>query len=97
MVTYFFLPFEDDMLQHFQGDFQSSRGICDADPFGDAGLFYEDFQPPLSFDLDGYQYVAIPEQSMTHTIEKKCFHLGSLQKDLQMKKQHVLDVGKSPS
>jgi hypothetical protein len=36
MVTDLFCPFEDDLSQHFQGDFQSSLGSCDADPFGDA-------------------------------------------------------------
>jgi hypothetical protein len=56
MVTDLFRPFKDDPSQHFQGDFQSSLGSCDADPFEDADLFYEDFQP-----LDEHQDVAIPE------------------------------------
>jgi hypothetical protein len=48
MVKYLFHPFKDDLLQHFQGDFQSSLRSCDADPFQDADLFYEDFQSPSS-------------------------------------------------
>jgi hypothetical protein len=67
MVTYLFHPFEDDLSQHFQGDFQSSLGSCDADPFGDADLFYEDFQPPSSSILDEHQDVAIPEESKAHS------------------------------
>jgi hypothetical protein len=52
--------------KHFQGDFQSSLGSCDADPFGDADLFYEDFQPPSSSILDEHQDVAIPRnQNLT--------------------------------
>jgi hypothetical protein len=54
MVTYLFHPFEDDLSQHTQGDLQSSFGSCDAYPFGDTYLFYENFQPPSPPDLDGY-------------------------------------------
>jgi len=43
MVTNLFLPFEDDLLQHFKGDFQSSLGRCVAHPFGDADFLYENF------------------------------------------------------
>jgi hypothetical protein len=45
MITDLFDPFEDDLSQHFQGDFQLSLRGCDAYPFKDAYLFYEDFQP----------------------------------------------------
>jgi hypothetical protein len=38
--------------------------------------------------------MTIPEQSKTHTIEKQFFHLASLRKYLQMKKQHILGMGK---
>jgi hypothetical protein len=53
--------FEDDRLQHFQDDFQSSLGTCDAYIFGDADLLYEDSQPPSSSILEEYQDVAISE------------------------------------
>jgi hypothetical protein len=67
MVTDLFIPFEDDLSQHTQSDLQSSFGSCDAYPFGDTNFFYENFQPPSPPDLDGYQHVAIPDQSKTHT------------------------------
>jgi hypothetical protein len=44
--------FEDDRSQHFQDDFQSSLGTCDAYHFGDAYLLYEDSQPPSSSILE---------------------------------------------
>jgi hypothetical protein len=48
MVTDFFIPFEDDLSDHTQSDFQLS---LDAYAFEDADLFYEDFQP-LHSDFD---------------------------------------------
>jgi hypothetical protein len=51
--------FEDDRSQHFQDDFQSSLGACDAYFFGDADLLYEDYQPPSFPILEEYQDVAI--------------------------------------
>jgi hypothetical protein len=80
IVTDLFCPFKDDLSQHFQGDFQSSLGSCDADPFGDASLFYEDFQPPSSLDLYGYQYVAIPEQSKIIPQRNNVFILGTFER-----------------
>jgi hypothetical protein len=64
MITYLF---KDDRLHHFQGDFQSSLGTCDAYPFGDADLFYEDFQPPSSLISDEHQDMVIPEKSKAHS------------------------------
>jgi hypothetical protein len=52
MVTNLFHPLKDDLSQRFQGDFWSFIGSCDADPFGDERLFYEDFQTPSSSILD---------------------------------------------
>jgi hypothetical protein len=94
MVTDLFRPFVDDLSQHTQGDLQSSFGSCDTYPFGDTDLFYENFQPLSTPDLDEYEYMAITKQSKTHTTEQQCFQLGALRKDLQMKKQHILDVAK---
>jgi hypothetical protein len=51
--------FEDDWLQHFQDDFQSSLGTCDAYIFGDVDLLYEDSHPPSSSILEEYQDMAI--------------------------------------
>jgi hypothetical protein len=87
MVTDLFHPFKDDLSQHFRGDFQSSLGSCDADPFGDADLFYEDFHPPSSSILDEHQDMAIPEESKAHSTKRKYLHLGDFYKDSQMKRQ----------
>jgi hypothetical protein len=87
MVTYLFHPFEDDLSQYTHDDFQSSLGSCDSYPFGDSDLFYEYFQPPLCSNFDGHQVMASPEQSETHTIEQKYFHLGDFCRDLQMKRK----------
>jgi hypothetical protein len=94
MVTDLFCPFEDDLSQHTQGDLQSSFGSCDAYPLGDADLFYENSQSPSPSDLDGHQYVAIPEQLKIHTTEQQYFHLGDFCKDLQVMKQHILGIQK---
>jgi hypothetical protein len=67
VIKNLFYPFQDDLLQHTQGDFQSSHGSCDAYPYGDTILFYENFHPHSSSNLDGHQDVAIPQQSKTHT------------------------------
>jgi hypothetical protein len=88
MVIDLFFPFEDDMLQHFWGDFHASLRSCGADPFGDADFFYEEFQPPSSSILYEHQDVAIPEESKDHSIKRNYFHLGDFYEDSQMKRQH---------
>jgi hypothetical protein len=71
MITYLFCPFEDDLSQHFQDDFQSSLGTCDAYIFGDADLLYEDSQPPLFSVLEEPGQAMWPSQRSTST--KKVF------------------------
>jgi hypothetical protein len=80
--------FEDDRSQHFQDDFQSSLGTCDAYLFGDADLLYEDSQPPSSSILEEYQDVAISEQSEVHSTKRKYFHIEDFYRDSQMKRPH---------
>jgi hypothetical protein len=94
MVTDLFHPFEDDLSQYTHDDSQPSLESCDEYPFGDSDLFYEDFQPPSCSDFDGHQVMASPEQSEAHTTKQKYFHLGIFGRDLQIKKQHILSVGK---
>jgi hypothetical protein len=88
MVTDLFRPFKDDLSWHFQSDFQSSLGNCDTDPFGDAKLFYEDFQPPSSSFLDEHQDMVIPEESKAHSTKRKYFHLEDFYSDSRIKRQH---------
>jgi hypothetical protein len=76
MVTYLFCPLEGDLSQHYQGDFESSLGSCDVDPFGDAKLFHEKFHPPSSSILDEHQDVSILERSKAHSTNKIIFILG---------------------
>jgi hypothetical protein len=80
--------FEDDRSQHFQDDFQSSLGTCDAYLFGDADLLYEDSQPPSSSILEEYQDVAISERSEAHSTKRKYFHIEDFYRDSQMKRSH---------
>jgi hypothetical protein len=87
MIIDLFHPFKDDLSQHFQGDFQSSLGSCDANPFGDADLFYDEFQPPSSLILDEHQDIPIPEESRAHSTKQKYFHIGDFYEDSQMKRQ----------
>jgi hypothetical protein len=63
MVTDLFHQFEDDLSQYTHDDFQSSFESCDAYPFGDSILFYEEFYPPSCSDSDGHQVVARQEKS----------------------------------
>jgi hypothetical protein len=80
--------FEDDRSQHFQDDFQSSLGTCDAYIFGDADLLYEDSQPPSSSILEEYQDMAISERSEVHSTKRKYFHIEDFYRDSQMKRPH---------
>jgi hypothetical protein len=89
MITYLFFPFKDDTSQHFQGNFRSSLRSCDADPFGDAKLFYEEFQPLFPSILDEHQDVAIPKKSKSHPTKRKYFHLEAFYSDSKMKRQHI--------
>jgi hypothetical protein len=79
MITYLLDPLESNLSQHLQGD---------AYHFGDAYLFYEDFQTSSPLILDEYQDIAIPGQSEVHSTEKKFCHLGYSHEDSQMKRQH---------
>jgi hypothetical protein len=78
MITDLFCPFEDDPTQHFQDDFQPSLGSCDADPFGDADLFYEDFQPPSSSILDRTLGHGHPRAIQGPHYQTKYFHIEIL-------------------
>jgi hypothetical protein len=61
MITYLYHPFEDEMSQYFQCDFESSLSSCDANPFGGANFFYEYFQPHSSSPLKEHQDLSTPE------------------------------------
>ena len=87
MVIALFCPFKDDLSQHFQSDFQSSLGSCDADHFGDVDLFYVHCHPPSSTILDEHQDMAITKESKAHSKKRKYFHLGDFHDDSQMKRQ----------
>jgi hypothetical protein len=80
--------FEDDQSQHFQVDFQSSLGTCDAYIFGDVDLLYEDSQPPSSSILEEYRDVAISERSEVQSTKRKYFHIEDFYRDSQMKRPH---------
>jgi hypothetical protein len=67
MIMDLFDPFEDDLSEHLQGDFQSSLRSCDVHPFKDAYMFYVDFHPSSPLILDEYQDIVIPEQSEVHS------------------------------
>jgi hypothetical protein len=86
MVKDLFRPFEDNLSQHFQVDFQPSLESYDADHFRDVDLFYKDFQPPLSLISNEHHDVAIPEQPKAHSTNRKYFHIGDFYKDSQMKR-----------
>jgi hypothetical protein len=60
MIMDLFHPPEDDLSQYMKDDFQSSFESCDAYPFEDSDLFYEEFQPPSCSDYDGHQVMANP-------------------------------------
>jgi hypothetical protein len=92
MIIDLFCPLRDDLSRYFQGDSQLSLGSCDADPFGNADLFYEDFQPPSSSILDEHQGVAIPNESEAHSTKQKYFHLRDFYKDSQMNRQHFYSL-----
>jgi hypothetical protein len=80
--------FEDDQLQYFQDDFQSSLRTYDAYILGDANLLYKDSQPPSSSILEEYQDMAILERSEVHSKKRKYFHIEDFYKDLQIKRPH---------
>jgi hypothetical protein len=73
-------PSKDDLSQYNHDDFQSYLGNCDAYPFGNSNLLYDEYlQPPSCSNFNGHKVVANPEKSETHTTEKQFFILGIFQ------------------
>jgi hypothetical protein len=81
MIKDLLRPFENNPMQHFHDDFQPSLGSCDADPFGDVDLFYEEFQRPSSSIFDGHQDVAILEKSKAHSTKESKIHIEDFYRD----------------
>jgi hypothetical protein len=88
MVTNLFQPFEDDLSQQLRGNFQSSLGSSDADPFEDEELFCEDPQAPSSSILDEHKHMVIPRKLKAPSTKRKYFHLEDFYEDSHMKRNH---------